>query len=318
MSQPELLQIGGATAEMRARLDAEFTVHVLSEIDDFDAWAATHGAGVEAVMTNGHDGVPAHVMEALPNLKVVSGYGVGYDAVDTDTCVARGIKVSHTPNVLNGEVANTTLLLLLAGLRNFRHDEAWARSGDWEAKGNAPLSTSPDGKTIGILGLGRIGQEIADRLFVFNPEIVYHTRTRKDVPYTYYADLVEMARACDVLVCITPGGASTNKIVNKDVLEALGPEGMLINVSRGSVVDEDALIAALDSGKLGMAGLDVFEREPHIPDALKASDRTVLLPHVGSATHETRAAMGALTVDNLLQWKADGTVKTPVPECAHL
>lgn len=318
MSKPEMLQIGGATAEMRTRLEAEFVIHALSDIDDFDAWASEHGAGVEAVMTNGHDGVAPHIMAALPNLKVVSGYGVGYDAVDTDACVARGIKVSHTPNVLNGEVANTTLLLLLAGLRNFRHDEAWARSGDWEAKGGAPLSTSPDGKTIGILGLGRIGQEIADRLSVFHPTIVYHTRSKKDVPYTFYADLVDMARACDVLVCITPGGPSTNKIVNKDVLEALGPKGMLINVSRGSVVDEDALIAALDSGKLGLAGLDVFENEPHIPDALKASERTVLLPHVGSATHETRAAMGALTVDNLLQWKADGTVKTPVPECAHL
>lgn len=318
MNTPEVLQIGGATDEMRARLDAEFKVHVLSEIADLDAWAAEHGAGVEAVMTNGHDGVSPAIMATLPNLKVVSGYGVGYDAVDTDACVARGIKVSHTPNVLNAEVANTTLLLLLAGLRNFRHDEAWARSGDWEAKGNAPLSTSPDGKTIGILGLGRIGQEIADRLSIFGPTIIYHTRSEKDVPYKYYSDLVEMAKACDVLVCITPGGPSTNKIVNKDVLEALGPKGMLINVSRGSVVDEDALIAALDSGKLGMAGLDVFAGEPHIPNALKASDRTILLPHVGSGTHETRAAMGALTVDNLLQWKANRTVKTPVPECAHL
>ena len=136
--------------------------------------------------------------------------------------------------------------------------------------------------------------------------------------YTYYDNLTAMALDCDVLICITPGGPSTNKIVNKEVLEALGPDGMLINVSRGSVVDEAALIDALDSGKLGMACLDVFEGEPHIPDALKASDRTVLLPHVGSATHETRAAMGALTVDNLLQWKTDGTVKTPVPECAHL
>ncbi|SFR42357.1 2-hydroxyacid dehydrogenase [Litoreibacter janthinus] len=318
MSNPSLLMIGGATDEMLSRLTPEFTIHKLSEISDLNAWAAEHGASVEAVMTNGHDGVSPEIMAALPNLKVVSGYGVGYDAVDTDACVARGIKVSHTPNVLNGEVANTTLLLLLAGLRNFRHDEAWARSGDWESKGSAPLSTSPDGKTIGILGLGRIGQEIADRLAIFNPTIVYHTRSKKDVPYTYYGDLVDMAKACDVLVCITPGGPSTNKIVNKEVLEALGPKGMLINVSRGSVVDEDALIVALESGKLGLAGLDVFEREPHIPDALKASDRTVLLPHVGSGTHETRAAMGALTVDNLLQWKTDGSVKTPVPECAHL
>lgn len=318
MSLPNLLMIGGATEQMMARLTPEFTIHKLSEIDDLDAWAALHGEATEAVMTNGHDGVPPAVMAALPNLKVASAYGVGYDAIDTDACVARGIKVSHTPNVLNGEVANTTLLLLLAGLRNFRHDEDWARSGNWEAKGNAPLSTSPDGKTIGILGLGRIGQEIADRLSVFNPTIVYHTRSQKDVPYTYYADLVEMAEACDVLVCITPGGPATNKIVNKQVLEALGPRGMLINVSRGSVVDEAALIDALDSGKLGLAGLDVFESEPHIPDALKASDRTLLLPHVGSASIETRAAMGDLTVDNLLQWKSDGTLKTPVPECAHL
>ena len=318
MSGPSVLQIGGATDEMSARLGAEFNVHRLSDIADFDAWAAEHGAGVEAVMTNGHDGVSPAIMAALPNLKVVSGYGVGYDAVDTGACVARGIKVSHTPNVLNAEVANTTLLLMLAGFRNFRHDEAWARSGDWEAKGGAPLSTSPDGKTIGILGLGRIGMEIARRLEIFSPRIVYHTRSKKDVEYGYFSDLVEMATTCDVLICITPGGPSTNKIVNKQVLEALGPDGMLINVSRGSVVDEAALIDALDSGKLGMACLDVFEGEPHIPDALKASDRTVLLPHVGSATHETRAAMGALTVDNLLQWKTDGTVKTPVPECAHL
>lgn len=318
MSNPEMLLIGGATQEMLARLGAEFTIHRLSEIDDFDAWASENGAGIEAVGTNGHDGVSPAIMAALPNLKVVSGYGVGYDAIDTGACVARGIKVSHTPNVLNGEVANTTLLLLLAALRNFRHDEAWARSGNWEAKGNAPLSTSPDGKTIGILGFGRIGQEIAERLSIFKPNILYHTRSQKDVPYTYVGNLVDMAQASDVLICITPGGPSTRKIVNKDVLEALGPKGLLINVSRGSVVDEDALIAALDGGKLGFAALDVFEREPQIPDALKTSERTLLLPHVGSATHETRAAMGALTVDNLLQWKSDGTVQTPVPECAHL
>ena len=314
----ELLLIGGATDIMLERMGAKFTIHKLAEIDDFDAWATEHGAKIEAVATNGHDGVKPEIMAALPNLKVISCYGVGYDAIDTAACVARGIKVSHTPNVLNAEVANTTLLLLLAGLRNFRHDEAWARSGNWEKQGNAPLSRSPDNLTIGILGLGRIGQEIADRLSVFNPTIVYHTRSKKDVDYRYYDDLTAMAGDCDVLVCITPGGASTNKIVNAEVLEALGPQGMLINVSRGSVVDEDALIAALSSGKLGIAGLDVFEKEPHIPDALKALENTVLLPHVGSGTVETRAAMGALTVDNLLQFLDDGTVQTSVPECAHL
>jgi lactate dehydrogenase-like 2-hydroxyacid dehydrogenase len=257
-------------------------------------------------------------MEALPNLKVVSCYGVGYDAIDTDACVARGIKLTHTPNVLNAEVANTTLMLFLTGMRNFRADEAHARSGGWESSGNASLSRSPDNRTIGILGLGRIGQEIADRLQVFNPTIVYHTRSKKDVPYKYYDNLVEMAGDCDVLICITPGGPSTNKIVNADVLHALGSEGMLINVSRGSVVDEDALIAALSDGSLGWAGLDVFEKEPKIPAALKALQNVDLLPHVGSGTIETRAAMGALTVDNLLQYLDNGTVKTPVPECAHL
>ncbi len=318
MSKPGLLLIGGATDIMLDRMSAEFTLHKLNEIKDFNTWVETSGASIEAVATNGHDGVPARVMEGCPNLKVASAYGVGYDAIDTAACVARGIKVSHTPNVLNAEVANTTLLLILACFRNFLSDEHHARSGDWEREGNAPLSRSPDNRVIGILGMGRIGQEIAERLQVFNPTLLYHTRSKKDVPYEYCADLKEMAARADVLICITPGGASTNKIVNKDVLEALGPEGLVVNVSRGTVIDEDALIAALQSGKLGMAGLDVFEKEPHIPDALKAMDNVVLLPHVGSATHETRAAMGKLTVDNLIQWKQDGTVLTPVPECAHL
>lgn len=315
---PDVLMIGGATDVMLARLGERFTIHRLNEIADFNAWANEHGAKVEAVSTNGHDGVKPEIMAALPNLKVVSCYGVGYDAIDTDSCVARGIKVSHTPDVLNAEVANTTMLLLLAGLRNFRHDEAWARSGDWQTKGNAPLSRSPENRTIGILGLGRIGQEIAERLSVFNPRIVYHTRSKKDVPYTYYDNLTDMARDADVLICITPGGPATNKLVNADVLEALGPEGMLINVSRGSVVDEDALVEALGTGKLGMAGLDVFVEEPKIPDALKTMENVILLPHVGSATLETRAAMGGLTVDNLLKFLDDGTVITSVPECAHL
>ncbi len=314
----ECLVIGGITDEMRTRLDAKFTLHDLNGIENFDSWAAEHGAGIEAVCTNGHDGVKPEIMGALPALKVISCYGVGYDAIDTSACIARGIKVSHTPNVLNGEVANTTLLLILTALRNFNSDEAWARSGNWEAEGNAPLSRSPDGLTYGILGMGRIGQEIARRLEIFGGDILYHTRSKKDVSYEHVADLTEMAKRADVLICITPGGPSTEKLVNAQVMEALGPKGLLVNVSRGSVVDEDALVSALESGKLGMAALDVFVREPHIPDGLKSSERTVLLPHVGSATHETRAAMGNLTVDNLLQWLDDGSVQTPVPECAHM
>jgi len=306
---PDLLQIGGITDTMKARLEAAFTIH---QTNRYNADDITH------IVTNGHDGVKPDLMASLPNLQMISGYGVGYDAIDADEAARRGIIVTHTPNVLNEEVATTAVLLMLMCYREALRDDAYARTGAWEAKGGAPLTRSPENQTIGILGLGRIGQAIADKLAPWSPTIVYHTRSEKDVPYTYYDNLVAMAHDCDVLICITPGGASTNKIVNAEVMEALGPTGTLINVARGSVVDEAAMIDALSSGRLGWAGLDVFEAEPHIPEALCALPNTVLLPHVGSATVETRAAMGALTVDNLLQHLKDGTVISAVPECAHL
>jgi lactate dehydrogenase-like 2-hydroxyacid dehydrogenase len=304
-----LLQIGGVTADMRKRLETAFTIH---QLDDFDPSSITH------VITNGHDGIDPAIMAALINLKAISGYGVGYDAIDVAEAVRRGIVVTHTPNVLNEEVATTALLLLLACYREVLRDDAYVRSGVWQANGNAPLTRSADNQTVGILGLGRIGQAIAQKLTPWNAEIVYHSRTKKDVFYTYYDNLTAMAKDCDVLICITPGGPSTDKLVNAEVMEALGPNGTLINVSRGSVVDETALIAALQSGTLGWAGLDVFEAEPTVPQALRDLPNTVLLPHVGSGTVETRAAMGALTVDNLLQHLKDGTVISAVPECANL
>ena len=303
-----LLQIGGVTADMRKRLETAFTIH---QLDDFDPSSITH------VITNGHDGIDPAIMASLINLKAISGYGVGYDAIDVAEAVRRGIVVTHTPNVLNEEVATTALLLLLACYREVLRDDAYVRSGAWQAIGNAPLTRSADNQTVGILGLGRIGQAIAQKLAPWNAEIVYHSRTKKDVFYTYYDNLTAMAKDCDVLICITPGGPSTDKLVNAEVMEALGPNGTLINVSRGSVVDETALIAALQSGTLGWAGLDVFEAEPTVPQALRDLPNTVLLPHVGSGTVETRAAMGALTVDNLLQHLKDGTVISAVPECAN-
>lgn len=306
---PDLLQIGGITDAMRERLEQAFTIH---QTKRYNADEITH------VVTNGHDGVNPDLMASLTNLQMISGYGVGYDAVDADEAARRGIIVTHTPNVLNEEVATTAVLLMLACYREVLRDDAYVRSGDWEKKGNAPLTRSADNQTVGILGLGRIGQAIADKLAPWAPKTLYHTRTKKDVPYTYYDNLTAMAHDCDVLICITPGGPSTDKIVNAEVMEALGPQGTLINVSRGSVVDEAALIEALSSGKLGWAGLDVFEGEPKVPQALRDLPNTVLLPHVGSATVETRAAMGALTVDNLLQHLKDGTVISAVPECAHL
>lgn len=307
----DLLQIGNVTDVMRERLEASFTIHKLAD-GNYPAEAITH------VATNGHDGVPVEVMAGLPNLQMISCYGVGYDAIDVDAAKARSIMVTHTPNVLNAEVATTALMLMIACYREILRDDAWVRSGDWETKGNAPLTRSVDNQTVGILGLGRIGQAIADKLAPFNPTIVYHSRTEKDVPYKYYSDLTDMARDVDCLICITPGGPSTNRIVNRDVLDALGPHGTLINVSRGSVVDEGALIEALQDGRLGWAGLDVFEAEPKVPAALRDMPNVVLLPHVGSATVETRAAMGALTVDNLLQHLSEGTVVSPVPECADM
>ncbi|WP_300032536.1 2-hydroxyacid dehydrogenase [uncultured Roseobacter sp.] len=314
----ELFMIGGATPVMMDRLQAKFTVHKASEMADPHAWLAEHGASIGYVATNGHDGVRPEYMAAMPNLKAISCYGVGYDAIDTKAAREKGVVVTHTPNVLNAEVATTAVMLMMACYRELLRDDAWVRSGEWEAKGNSPLTRSVDNQTVGILGLGRIGQAIADKLAPFGTTVVYHSRSAKEVPYKYYDNLARMARDVDCMICITPGGPSTNKIVNREVLEALGPNGTLINVSRGSVVDEAEMISALQDGRLGWAGLDVFEAEPHVPEALRALSNVVLLPHVGSATHETRAAMGALTVDNLLQHLEDGTVISPVPECADM
>ncbi len=310
-----LLVIGGVTDQMAQKLEQSFALHHREEIADINAWMRDFGPGVRQILTNGHYGVPADLMNALPNLAMVSCYGVGYDNIDTDACIAKGIVATHTPDVLNAEVATTAIMLLMATYRELLRDEAWARSGRWKTQGNAPLTRSLDNQTIGILGMGRIGQEIARKLAPWSPTILYHTRTQKDVPYEYVADLTDMARRSDALVVITPGGPATHHLVDALVLDALGPDGTLVNVARGSVVDEEALVAALRAGSLGWAGLDVFEQEPAIPDALCAMSNVVLLPHVGSATNETRAAMGDLAVENLVQFQKAGTVLTAVPEC---
>ena len=315
---PRLVQIGEITSKMRAQLSDDFEITVLAEQADPAAWLAAHGASVGYVLTNGHDGVKPEIMRALPALKAISCYGVGYDNIDADDARARGVVVTHTPDVLNAEVAITALMLTMACYRNFLTVEAHARSGDWERLGSAPLSRSLDGQHVGILGLGRIGQTIADRFAPFTDKISYHSRTPKTTSLKYFDTLIEMATQVDVLICITPGGAATKHLVDTAVLEALGPNGTLINVARGSVVDEAALVTALQNGILGWAGLDVFEHEPRIPDALKAMENVVLLPHVGSATVETRDAMGGLAVNNLIQHLKDGTTLSPVPECLNM
>jgi len=318
MAKPDLLLNCGVTDRMMKRLVAEFVVHAVGDIPDLDAFLIENGESITAVATDGHLGLSSEVMERLPNLKIISSYGVGYDAIDATAAASRGVVVTHTPDVLNAEVADTAIMLWLAVSRQLVVNDAYVRSGRWEAEGNAPLSRSVQNRTVGILGLGRIGQTIAERARMFDAEVLYHTRSQKEVPYAYCADLVDMAQRSDVLICITPGGAGTRHLVDRDVLDALGPEGTLINVSRGSVVDEDALIKALQDGRLGAAGLDVFEDEPRVPAALLGMENVVLQPHVGSATVETRQAMGDLTCDNLSQYLKNGSTLTPVPECEGL
>ena len=305
---------GKITPEMEAQLTTEFSLQFAYDLDDPVSWLQENGEEFEYVLTSGHAGIKPEYMGALPNLKIISNYGVGYDAIDIPLIKEKNILVTHTPNVLNAETSTTALLLLLACYRDFNFNEAHARSGRWE-QGKAPLSRSADNRTIGIIGLGRIGQAIADKLTPFNARILYHGRSKKDVPYEYFPSLIEMAKEAEAMICITTGGPDTRHLVNREVIEALGPQGVLINVSRGSVVDEPAMIECLKNGKLGWAGLDVFENEPVIPKQLRELKNTVLIPHIGSATVETRAAMGKLAVDNLLQYLIDETVISPIPEC---
>ncbi len=317
--KPDLLIIGEITPRMADRFAAAFTCHYLGEIKNTEQFLATDALSVEAIATTGHDGVPDDLLDGLPAVKIISNYGVGYDAINVDKAVSKNIIVTHTPDVLNEEVATTALMLLMAVSRELIVNDSYIRKGNWSKKGNTPLSRAVDGMSVGILGYGRIGQAIARKLEAFSCQISYHAQTvRPDSPHRYYNNLTRMADDVTALIVITPGGPSTYHLVNGDVIAALGPEGILINVARGSVVDENALIAALKQKRLGAAGLDVFAAEPHVPEVLFTMDNVVLTPHIGSATVETRRAMGDLTVDNLIQYFSDGQVITPIPECIHL
>ena len=317
MSDRRILLLGGANDRITGRLGAGFDVVHATGQEAFEA-ALENGAGIAGIAMLGHWVIDASVMDRLPDLKVVSNFGVGYDTIDAAEAARRGIIVSHTPDVLNDEVADTALMLWLAVSRQLIPSDRWARSGDWETKGAYPLTSTIRDRTVGIVGMGRIGQAIAEHVTHFGGTVLYHSRSAKDVPYTYHADLAGMAQASDVLIVITPGGPETKHLIDGAVIDALGPNGILINVARGSVVDEAALTEALVAGRLGGAGLDVFEAEPKIAEGLKALDNVVLLPHVGSASVETRQAMGDLMCENLDLWRDTGKVKTPVPECREL
>ena len=314
--KPRLLQLGNATERMEQRFSAGFDVTKVTGADALDTIG--DAAGIQAIAMVGHWRLDDAVFDRLPDLKVISNFGVGYDTIDAAAAAKRGIIVSHTPDVLNEEVADTALMLWLAVSRQLLPSERWARSGDWEKKGAFPLTRSIRNRKVGIVGLGRIGLAIAEHAKVFGGEILYHTRSEKPVDYAYYPDLVEMAQAADVLIVITPGGPETRHLINEKVMNALGPEGILINVARGTVVDEKALVSALVEGRLGGAGLDVFVEEPKVADGLKTLDNVVLLPHVGSATVETRQAMGDLVCENLDRWRETGKVVAAVPESQEL
>jgi hydroxypyruvate reductase len=271
---------------------------------------------VTAIAAGGESRVSAALIAQLPALQIISVMGVGYDGVDVAAAKARGIVVTHTPNVLNDDVADLALGLMLNTMRQLPQADAWVRSGDWEAKGPMPLARKLSGSKLGLVGMGRIGQAIATRALAFNMSVAYHTRSvNAAVPYQNHAKLADLAHACDVLCVITPGGAGTKHLINAEVLKALGPQGVLINVARGSVVDEAALIDALERGVIAGAGLDVFEDEPRVPARLRALRQVVLAPHIGSATDHTRRAMADLAMANLTSHYGKLPLPTPVPEC---
>ena len=297
-------------------IGARLPLHRLWLEPNPDLWLAEWGPRIRAMaMIGAHAPLDEAYMRRFPNLEIISSFGVGYDNIDAKAAARLGITVTNTPGVLDDEVADTTLGLMIMTVRRLPQAERYLRAGQWTAKGAFPLSPSLRGRTVGILGLGRIGKAIASRVSAFGLDVVYHGRhPQADVPYRYYSSLIDMAKAADILIVVAPGGPATRHIINAEVLEALGPDGVLINVARGSLVDEKALIEALRSKTILAAGLDVFENEPSVPDELIALDNAVLLPHVGSASVRTRRAMAQCVVDNLFAWADGKPPLTPVPE----
>ena len=311
----EILAIAPMLMACMPALEEAYTVHRVWPLsaDERTALLAEVGPRIRAIATDGHHGVDAQTMAACPNLEMVSGFGVGYDGVDIPACQARGIRVSNTPDVLNDAVAEMAMALMLGLAREVPQIDQYVRRGRWPKEGIYALTGELTGATLGILGLGRIGKEIAVRAQAFKMRVVYHGRREQAYqPYQYYADLEEMAGDVDWLMVIAPATAETTAIVSRRVMEALGPEGRLVNIARGALVDEPAMVELLQSGKLGGAALDVFVDEPNVPETLFGLDNVVLAPHQGSATHKTRQQMGELVVANLAAFFAGEPLLTPV------
>lgn len=316
MTKPEILQVGSYPAWDEEPLARSFTLHRYFEAEDKAAFLASVGPSIRGIATRGDLGAGKAILDACPKLEVISVYGVGYDAVDIETCRARGIRVTNTPDVLTRDVADLAVGMMLAQARAIPAAERWARDGSWSGKGGFPLTRRAWGRRVGILGLGRIGFEIARRLQGFDMPIAYASRSPKPeaeaAGFAYVADPVELARRSDVLFVALAATPATRHIVGRAMLEALGPEGMLVNISRGSNVDEEALIEALASGRLGSAALDVFESEPGFDPRFLTLPNVLLQPHHGSGTVETRKAMGQLMRDNLEAHFSGAALLTPV------
>jgi len=317
--KPDVLLVGNKKPVIMKGLDGKVTLYPLIDASDKDAFLKSIADKVRAiVVAYTADKVDAAFMGRFPKLEQISSFGVGYDHVDAKWAGAHGIIVTNTPEVLNEEVADTALGLLLCTVREFPQAERYLRAGKWPSAQYPLTKATLRNRTVGMVGMGRIGKAIARRLEAFGVPVVYHSRNpQPGVAYKYYPKLVDMARDVDTLMAIVPGGPTTANMINAEVLKALGPNGILINMARGSVVDEPALIAALKSRTIYSAGLDVFAKEPHAPKELLEMDHVCLFPHLGSSTEETRAAMDRLVVDNILAWTAGKPPLTPVPETPY-
>jgi lactate dehydrogenase-like 2-hydroxyacid dehydrogenase len=311
-TKPEIVIVGPMYPACQARLEAQFAAHRLWEAPDRAAFFAAVGERVRGVAVYALHGCPADIIEALPRLEIIACMGIGVDRIDLACAKARGVHVTNTPDVVTDDTADIAMSLMLAVERRIAEGDRFVRRGDW-LKGDLPFGRALRCRKLGILGLGRIGRAIATRAAAFGMEIAYQGPRRKDdAPYRYFADPVALADWSEILAVSCPGGEATRNLVNRAVIEALGPHGSLINIARGSVVNEPALVTALQSGRLGAAGLDVFAAEPNIPEALLTMDNVVLSPHTGSATDDTRRAMGDLVVDNLLAHFSGKPLLTPV------
>ncbi len=317
MSKPDVLAVAKLHPFFQKALEAAYTVHDRTHLTDPAAFAQL-APRLVAVAATGESLVPADLLARLPNAKVVSVFGVGYDGVDVPAAIRHGIPVTHTPDVLTDDVADLAMGLVLSVGRTIPQADQFVRQGRWP-KGPIALGKKVSGARLGIVGLGRIGKAIAQRAQGFGMSIAYTARSEKPgTGCTYYPSPAALAAQVDFLVVITPGGAGTRHLIDASVLKALGPKGYLINVARGSVVDEAALVAALQAGTIAGAGLDVFADEPNVPQALWTMPNVVLTPHMASATHETRQAMADLAFANLQAGVTGAPLRTPVPECAPL